>query len=501
MIDEFENLEEEIAQQLDGRSYDELMQELSGRVEQDQPVPESAGKGSQAQVERRLVRGRIIDLRGEDVFVSLTGFGGKDQGLVPLSQFDRAPKLGSIMDFVVDRHDEAQGLVHLSREGAVGRATWDGIQRGAAVEARVTGANKGGLEMEIAGGIRAFMPASQVGHQFIEDLETCVGEKYIAVVREVDRRSKKVVLSRREYLEIQRRHAREKLWKELEEGQVLEGKVTSVMAYGAFVDIGGLDGLVHVSDMSYQRVHHPKEVVKTGQSVEVKVLKIDRENERVGLGIKQVAPDPWDMVQQTVRAGDHVTGTVTRTTNFGAFVELEPGVEGLLPLGEISWKRIRQAADVVREGQTVRVMVLEIDLEKRRISLSLKQAHGDPWIGAESRYEKNSTVEGTVLSTTPFGAFVEIEDGIEALVHISQLADHRVAQVEDVLKAGDRKPFRVIGVDEQQRRMSLSLRSAGRSDDGSAQDPSLGQDRHGSSSSRLSLAKKKPFKQLKGGIE
>ena len=303
------------------------------------------------EVELQLARGRIAEVRDPDVFVTLSGYAGKDQGVVPLAQFDRPPKVGAIMDFVVERRDEDRGLVYLSREGAIGRATWENLQRGAAVEARVVASNKGGLEMEMAGGIRAFMPAGQVDSHYIEDLSTFIGQKLTATVREIDYRSKKVVLSRRVYLEAQRRALREKIWEGLELEQIRTGKVTSVMDYGVFVDIGGLDGLVHVSDMSYQRVAKPADYVKIGQEVQVKVLKIDRENERVGLGMKQVTPDPWDTASGKWHAGDQVTATVVRMADFGAFVELEPGVEGLLPLGEVSWRRVRHVKDVVREGQ------------------------------------------------------------------------------------------------------------------------------------------------------
>ena len=500
-IDEFASLEKEIAQELDGGSYDQLMEELSRDVAQEGASSGDAGGGSAPQVEHRMARGRIVEVRGEDVFVTLTGYAGKDQGLVPASQFDREPKIGSIMDFVVERHDESQGLVHLSREGAVSRATWDSLQRGSVVEARVTGSNKGGLELEMIGGIRAFMPASQVESHFVEDLEVYVGQKVTAIAREVDQRAKKVVLSRRAHLEAQRRAQQEKLWAELEEGQVCQGTVTRVMDYGVFVDLGGLDGLVHVSDMSYQRVHKPKDHVEVGQTVQVKVLKVDRENERVGLGMKQVTPDPWDDAHMRYTAGEQVTGKVVRTTDFGAFVELEPGIEGLLPIGEMSWKRIRYATDVVREGQMIRLMILDVDPNKQRLSLSLKQAHGDPWIGIEGKYPNGELVEGTALSTTPYGAFIELEEGVEGLVHISELSDRRVGQVEDVLKTGERHKFRVLSVDEGERRIRLSLKAVNDTGPAAGEAQLMTNDRTHQSSRFPQAGKKKPFKPLKGGIE
>jgi small subunit ribosomal protein S1 len=405
-----------------------------------------------------LVRGRISALREKDVFVDLPGVSGKSQGVVPLDQFERPPRVGSIMDFVVQRRDEAEGLVILSREGAVGRMTWEQLTRGAIVEARVVGKNKGGLELELVGGVRAFMPASQVDLGFIEDLGVYVGQKLTAIVQEIDRRGRKVLLSRRQHLQHQRELAKRMIWDQLEVGQVVDGKVSNVMDYGAFVDIGGVDGLVHVSDMAYTRVNNPADVVKVGQEVKVKVLKLDPEKERISLGLKQVEPDPWDTVVAGLAPGETLSGRVVRLADFGAFVEVQPGVEGLLPISEISWKRIHHPSETLSEGDVVRVKVLRVSPDDRKLSLSLKQAAGDPWENASFRYAPKSLVDATVRSVTDFGAFVELEEGVEGLVHISELADRRVNNVEEVLKVGDRQQFRVLDIDPEQRRIRLSLR-------------------------------------------
>lgn len=467
-----EQLQKEIDQALAGQSMEDILQQAD--VAQAQAAADASGApgedrgepGEAASVEpihHDMRRGRITAIRGDDVFVDIAGEAGKLQGVVPLTQFQRPPRLGSIMDFVVDHIDEGQGLMFLSREGAISRSTWEQLQRGAVVEARVIGTNKGGIELEMVGGIGAFMPASQIDIHHVDDLESLVGQRLEGMVQEIDRKAKKVVISRRQWLEQRKAQAKTKLMAELEVGQLREGKVSSVVDFGAFVDLGGVDGLVHVSDMSYSHVDKPSEVLKAGQPVTVKVLKIDAEKDRISLGLKQVQPDPWESIGNQIRPGDQITGKVVRTASFGAFVQLEAGIEGLLPISEISWKRIHNAEEVVKAGDTLRMAVLNVDPAKRRISLSLKQAQGDPWIGAERKYETHSVVEGKVLGITDFGAFVELETGVEGLVHISELADRRVGQVEDVLKVGDEKKFRVLEISEEDRKVRLSLKAAEKS--------------------------------------
>ncbi len=462
-------VERELAEALGGKSVEQLMDESSKPAlsessdaldrEGGHPDDGATPKGDAQRFEMEIKRGRITSISGDDVFIELAGIDGKNQGVVSLQQFERPPRLGSIMDFVVQRYDEAEGLVHLSREGAVTRATWDTLHKGAVVEARVVSTNKGGLELEMVGSIRAFMPASQVDLHHTNDLEQYVGQKVHAVVQEIDRKGKKVVLSRRTHLEQDRAQKRKILWQELETGQTREGTVTSLMDYGVFVDIGGVDGLVHISDMSYKHVAKPTDLVKVGDKVSVKVLKLDREKERISLGLKQVAPDPWDGISERIKTGEHVSGRVMRTADFGAFIEIEPGVEGLLPASETSWKRNAKPSDMVKEGDVLRLVVLQVDPAKRRISLSLKQSQGDPWVGAERKFAKHALVDATVLSTTDFGAFVELEPGVEGLVHISELTDKRVGAVTDILQKGQKHQFRVLDVDEENRRIRLSLKA------------------------------------------
>jgi small subunit ribosomal protein S1 len=302
------------------------------------------------------------------------------------------------------------------------------------------------------------MPASQVDIHHVDDLEHFVGQKITAMVQEVDRRHKKVLLSRRAYLERQKQRQQRKTLAELEVGQEREGTVSNVTDFGAFVDLGGVDGLVHVTDLAYGHVGKPSDVVKKGDTVKVKVLKIDAEKQRIGLGIKQVQPDPWELAAPQLQPGEQVEGTVTKTANFGAFVQLDLGVEGLLPMSEISWRRINNAEQVVQPGQKIRVQVLEVDRKKQRLTLSLKQVAGDPWAGAGSKFERGQAVQGTVRTVTDFGAFVELEPGVEGLAHISELSDRRIGKVTDVLNVGDTKTFYIKDVKTDDRKLSLSLR-------------------------------------------
>ena len=495
------SIDDEVQRELDAAGeaggVDALMEaslqpEAPATTQAKDDAPTGDATQSEPEFHHQIVRGRIAAIRGEDVFVDITGGlaqggggGGKLQGVVPLVQFDRPPRLGSIMDFVVNQVDEKQGLVFLSREGAISLSTWDQLTKGAVVEARVTRANKGGLELEMVGSIRAFMPASQIDLAHTEDMEAFVGQKLEAVVAEIDRKAKKVLLSRRAYLEKQQARAKEKLLKELEVGQERDGTVSSVMDFGAFVDLGGVDGLVHVTDLSHAHVAKPSDAVKVGDAVKVKVLKIEEVKVnakgkpsdtgehtrlRIALGIKQIEPDPWDGVSNKYTVGEQVTARVTRTAPFGAFVELEPGVEGLLPISEMSWKRINTAEEVVKGGDVIHVAILRIEPRDKKLTLSLKAAKGDPWQDAAAKYARDMMVEGTVLNTTDFGAFVELEQGVEGLVHISELSDRRVGQVTDVVKPGDVKRFRIKDLDTDKRKISLSLKPPGR-DEPSADTP------------------------------
>lgn len=449
-------IDDEVVDILAGQDVEQLMAQVT---EESHPLPPMKRGDREQQLEHAIRRGRISAIREEDVFVEMRGIEGKNQGIVPLKQFDRPPRIGSVMDFVVERFDESEGLLILGREGAVRQATWQQLERGAIIEARVTASNKGGLELEMVGGIRAFMPVSQIALHHIEDLDQFIGQRLQAQVQNIHHKTKKIILSRRKHLEKTRADRRKELWEQLEIGQVCDGIVSSLTDFGAFVDLGGVDGLIHRTDLSYSHVSNPADIVSVNQRVKVKVLNINADRQQIGLGLKQIEADPWDELENRINVGDQITARVIRTADFGAFMELQPGVEGLLPASEMSWQRFSKPSEIVKPGEELRVGVLSIDPSKKRLTLSLKQAKDDPWIGAERKFSVNSMVEAVVVSTSDFGAFVELEPGVEGLVHISQLASHRIDRVEEVIKRGDRKQFRVIHIDEAERRVKLSLKS------------------------------------------
>src|SRR6185312_9401741 len=323
----------------------------------------------------------------------------------------------------------------------------------------VTGMNKGGLELDVKG-MRAFMPAGQVDLYFQKDISTFLGQRIPAEVMQFDRNAKNLVLSRRALLERQKEEARQKLMSEIAEGQTRRGIVRNVTDFGAFVDLGGVDGLLHVSEMSHRRGRHPSEFVKVGDLVDVKIIKLDKETGKLSLSLKSAMPDPWANIESRYPVGTSLTGRVTKIEPFGAFIEVEEGLEGLLPVSEISWQRIRHPSDVVKVGDTIKLVVISLDPGHNRMSFSLKQAGPNPWATAKEKYPLDSVVTGNVTRLVDFGAFVELEPGLEGLVHISELGGHRVKTVGDVVKAGQEIKARVMEVDPNARRISLSIRRA-----------------------------------------
>ncbi len=443
-----EDLEREVAEALGDRSIEEL---------EDLADPTEAGRNRASAAGVR--QGRVQQASGDVVLIDL---GGKSPGMLPVNEFkpEGVPAEGTIIDVVIERFDEREGLFILSKRKAEVEAAWASLQPGATVEGLVTGMNKGGLEVEIKG-VRAFMPASQVDVYHVHDISIFLQQTIRAEVTQVDRGDNNVVISRRKLLEREQAAAREQLLGEIAEGQVRQGVVRNVTEYGAFVDLGGLDGLLHISDMSWGRVKDAGEIVQVGQTIEVKVLKIEPEKERISLGLKQIMANPWDGVEQRYRAGQKLTGRVTRLMDFGAFVEVEPGLEGLVPIGEMSWgRRVRHPSEIVQEGSMVEVAVLQIDADKHRMSLGIRQVQENPWDGVASRYPPESIVTGRVTRLADFGAFVEIEAGIEGLVHISEMADRRINRVSEVVQPDQEIQVRVLSVDPESQRMSLSLKSA-----------------------------------------
>jgi small subunit ribosomal protein S1 len=309
--------------------------------------------------------------------------------------------------------------------------------------------------------MRAFMPAGQADLFHVPDLSQFLNQKITAEVTDVQREGRNIILSRRNVLERQREEQKKKLMEELAEGQIRRGTVRSVMDFGAFVDLGGVDGLLHVSEMSFRRVRNPGEVVKAGDVLDVKILKIDKASGKLSLSLKQArGVDPWSDAGMKYSVGSAVTGRVTKVESFGAFIEVEEGIEGLLPISEMSWQRVKSAGDVVKEGDTIRLVVLSVDPVARKMSFSLKQAGPDPWKSVHERYTTDSVVPGTVTRVVDFGAFVELEPGLEALIHISELSEQRLRGAGDAVKVGQSVNVRVMEIDQENRRMSLSLKRA-----------------------------------------
>ncbi len=351
----------------------QLQEAMSGMSDKDiYGDPGQQGRRSKPAAEAGPKKGKVFRIHGQDVFIDLPG--GRTQGVLPLLQFQEGPPaIGTEIEITIEGFDSANGVMILSRRGAAVEADWSSVAAGMTVEARVTATNKGGLSVDV-NGIRGFMPISQIDLYRVEDAEQFVNQRLLCLVTEVDPVERNLVVSRRALLEKQREEMRDKLWQELAEGQVRQGIVRSVKDFGAFVDLGGVDGLLHVSEMSWQRVQDVSSIVQPGQTIKVVVLKIDHERRKVSLGLKQLTASPWDTVSEKYHAGAIVTGKVSRLMDFGAFVELEPAIEGLIHISELAPQRVFRVGDIVQVGQEVQVKVLSVDPTQRRISLSLKAA-------------------------------------------------------------------------------------------------------------------------------
>lgn len=401
--------------------------------------------------------GTVVQISNDDIFVE---FGTKSQGVLPRNQFGKKEpvEVGRKVDVTVDRYDATSGLFIVNRKGAITRATWTNLTKGQIVEGRVTGVIKGGLEIDLKG-IRAFMPGSQVDVAQMKDISVLLNQMVKCEVVELDRRHKNVLVSRRKLQEKERAENRDKLLAELAPGQIRSGVVGNLTDFGAFVDLGGVDGLVHISDLSWGNVAKVSDVLRPGQKVEVRILKIDRERDRISLGIKQTLPDPWDTVASRFNVGSPVKVRVTRLADFGAFAELEAGIEGLIPLSEMGWSRVNRPSDAVSPEQLVDAVIIRVEPDKRRIALSLKQAQNDPWGDVLESFAPQSIVKGRVTRIADFGAFVEIATGVEGMVHISEMSDKRIKSCGEVVKVGQEVETRVLGVDKEQRRISLSIKA------------------------------------------
>jgi len=414
----------------------------------------------------RQLQATVIAVNAESVFFDI---GYKSEGLLPLAALQGETLKPGDKCLVTVKGRDLDGYYELSLFKVERPMDWSALEKAFAdkttVLGTVTAVIKGGFSVDV--GVRAFMPASRSGVRDAAEMEKLVGQEIRCRIIKLDVTDEDVVVDRRAVAEEEERSAKDKFYSQIKEGETVSGTVRSLTDYGAFVtlggDLGGVDALLHVSDIAWGRVNKPADVLSVGQAVEVKVLKVGSEGEkkRISVGLKQLQAHPWDAVAGKLKAGDRVRGTVTRLMEFGAFVELEPGIEGLIHISEMSWSKgkIRKASDVVKPGETVEVVILQVNAGERRISLGLKQALGDPWVDAPQRFPVGSAVEGPVTSLTKFGAFVQLAEGVEGMVHVSEIsAEKRINQPADVLRVGQVVQAQVITIDPEKRQMRLSMK-------------------------------------------
>jgi small subunit ribosomal protein S1 len=415
--------------------------------------------------EGELLYGRVVSVSNTEVIVDI---GRKSEGLVPAAQFPfiegkPAVKPGDVIEVMLDRSGQSvEGYILLSYERAHRRQVLEQLEKAAAegtpVMGRVTGKIKGGLAIDI--GITAFLPSSQVDLKPLQNLDPYIGQELQVRILKMNRRRGNAVVSRRVLIEEEQRALKAEALGRLYEGAEVTGVVKNLTDYGAFVDLGGIDGLLHISDLSYGNIKHPSEVIRVGDQITVKVLKFDPERERISLGLKQMYPDPWTDIESRYPRESRVMGRVVRLTDYGAFLELEPGVEGLIHISEMTWsRRMKHPAKLMSVGDTIEAVVLDVKPKERRISLGIKQLEPDPWTTVGERYSVGSVVEGRVRKLTDFGAFVEIEEGVDGLVHISDMSwSTRIQHPSEILKKGQLVQAVVLHIDVANRRLSLGMK-------------------------------------------
>jgi len=411
-----------------------------------------------------VVKGRVVGITSAHVLIDV---GYKSEGGIPIQEFsDRhgnlQVKVGDEVDVFFDSPEGENGGIVLSRQRAENIKLWEEIEKayneGLGIEGHIVGKVKGGFRVDV--GVPGFLPGSHVDIRPSRNLDRFIGTTDRFVILKYNRARGNVVVSRRALLEKERDSLKKEILKVLEEGVILEGTVKNITGYGAFVDLGGIDGILHISDMSWGRINHPTEVVHVGEKLKVVVLKFDPEKERISLGIKQLTPDPWHTVAEKYPLGSRVQGKVISLMDYGAFVELESGIEGLIHISEMSWtKKVSHPSKILQVGQTVEVVVLNVDPSHRRISLGLKQVMANPWESAKEKYPVGSVVKGPVRNITDFGIFVGIEEGIDGLVHISDLHwSKKIKHPSELYKKGDLVEARVLGVNVENERFSLGIK-------------------------------------------
>ncbi len=407
------------------------------------------------------ISGTVIALSADTVFVDI---GFKSEGILPLNLFTDTGNPVSIGDklTVSVKGRNPEGFYELSRIRVEQPRDWDAMERAFAgksvVSGIVTAVVKGGLTVDI--GLRAFLPASRSGARDAAEMEKLVGQEIRCRITKLDQADEDVVVDRRGVIEEEDRATRDRRYAEVNVGDILHGTVRSLTDFGAFLDLGGMDGLLHIGEISWARVNNVADVLSVGQELDVKVVKIEPDTRRIALSLKQLLPQPWDTINDRYRSGDRVRGAVTRLTDFGAFLELEPGIEGMIHISEMSWgKKVRKPGDLLKVGDTADVVILRIDTAEKRLALGLKQALGDPWVEAAERLNPGSVITGEVTSFTPFGAFVQLSEGIQGMVHISEIvADRRLNHPSDVLRIGEHVKAKILECDLAKRQLRLSIK-------------------------------------------
>jgi small subunit ribosomal protein S1 len=409
----------------------------------------------------KQISGTVVAISPEFVFVDI---GYKTEGVLPASLFENAQETVApgtkLLVSVKGRNEE--GYYELSRLRVETPKDWTALEQAfadkAVIVGTVTAVVKGGLSVDI--GVRAFMPGSRSGARDAAEMEKLVGQEIRCRIIKLDATEEDVVVDRRAVSEEEDRSTKERRYSEIKEGDTVFGTVRSLTDYGAFIDIGGVDGLLHIGDIAWSRIEKPSDILTVGQQIDAKVLKIEPSGKRISLGMKQLQPHPWDAAAGKYTAGERIRGKVTRVTDFGAFVELEPGIEGMVHISEMSWaKKVRKPGDMVKPGDVVEVMILGVNAAERRMSLGLKQTLGDPWADAPQKFPAGSQVEGPITSFTKFGAFVQLADGIEGMIHVSEIsAEKRIERPQDVLRAGQVVQAKVLDVDREKRQLRLSMK-------------------------------------------
>lgn len=411
-----------------------------------------------------IVKGKVLEIRSNEVIIDIDY---KSEGIVPSAEFSdlASIKPGDEVEVMLEQIEDDDGHIILSKQKAEQQRMWDDVLassgEGSVLEGEVKSRIKGGMIIDVHG-VKAFLPGSQLDVVPVRNLDDFIGKRFEFRVMKIDRARRNIVLSRRELIEQRRRDKKKNMMMDIKIGQLRTGVVKNITDFGAFIDLGGLDGLLHITDMSWGRISHPSKVVKVGDSVEVMILDIDFEKERVSLGLKQKAQNPWDNIEQKYPIGSRVRGRVVNLMPYGAFVEIEEGVEGLVHVSEMSWvQRVGRASDVLSVGDEIEAIVLNINREEQKISLGIRQTTANPWEQARERYPVGTRVSGTIKNFTTYGAFVELQEGIDGMIHVSDMSwTQKVAHPSEILKKGDKVEVIVLEVSPENQRISLGLKQA-----------------------------------------